>query len=107
MKHPFRYPAFLKTRSLLSVGGLAMAIALAALSGLGGISACKAVDLASPVDTSTHKSDSAQISVTNDISTEPDSLILLLYSGNAVDVSNGALWTSKSPSGPGSSPTGI
>lgn len=93
MKQTFRFPAHLQPalHPWLSLGAIGMAAVLTALAGLGGLSGCKAVDLSSPPDTTSHTADSAQISVTNDISSDPDSLILLLYSENAVDVSNGSL----------------
>ncbi|MEO6095054.1 MAG: hypothetical protein ABIW76_05050 [Fibrobacteria bacterium] len=74
------------------IAKLATLAILTALAGSGGLSGCKAVDLTNPTDTTKQVTgDSALISVTNDISIDADSLILLLYSENAVDVSNGAL----------------
>lgn len=80
------------TRSLLSLGAMIASAILTALAASGGLSACKAVDLTAPADT-THQTtaDSATLSVTNNITIDADSLILLLYAKNAVDVANGAL----------------
>jgi hypothetical protein len=99
MKHAFRFSARRSsapvTRPWLSLGTsalLAIVTAAAGIGGLTGLSGCKAVDLTTPTDTTAQTTgDSARINVTNNITIDPDSLILLLYSGNAVDVTNGAL----------------
>jgi hypothetical protein len=96
MKPAFHFARLLPAaRPSFSLGAMALSagfMVLMALTGTGGLSGCKAVDLTTPTDTSSQvAADSATISVTNNIAIDPDSLILLLYSQNAFDVTNGAL----------------
>ena len=76
-------------RSLQSLVAICVVSALAAIQSLGGLTSCKSIDPGvTGSDTSKVTADSAVIRVTNDISQDPDSLTLLLFSPNAVDWNN-------------------
>ncbi|HKP97597.1 MAG TPA: hypothetical protein VJ385_17775 [Fibrobacteria bacterium] len=63
--------------------------AVLALSIWAGLSGCKPVDIDEPAKDSTSvTADSAILRVSNKINQDPDSITILLFSGNAVDIVN-------------------
>jgi hypothetical protein len=81
--------AFFKKTGFRIPGALGVLAVLGAFQALGGLSGCESVNIDSgDTDTTKVTVDSAVIRVTNDISQDPDSLTLLLFSPNAVDWTN-------------------
>ncbi|MDB5051492.1 MAG: hypothetical protein JWO30_4563 [Fibrobacteres bacterium] len=73
-------------RGFFPLGHLAAALALCVCAGLSG---CKTVEIdAPPVDTTHVTLDSATLRVTNKIDQDPDSITMILFPGNSVDISN-------------------
>jgi hypothetical protein len=67
---------------------LSAAVAFAAL---GGLSACKTVDLSNPAqDTTSAAAGTATLRITNNVSVDPDSLLFYLFPGTSSDFANAA-----------------
>lgn len=54
------------------------------------LSSCKPVEIDAPIEDPVGTSDSANLTITNDVEQDPQTLTFYLFNGNAVDVTNAA-----------------
>ncbi|MDB5102370.1 MAG: hypothetical protein JWP91_59 [Fibrobacteres bacterium] len=86
MKKPLR--PFVFRRSLSALRIVSVAIACSGFAALSVLSGCKSIDLGDATDTTQVIKDSAEVSVTNNITQDPQTITVFLFPPNALEFTN-------------------